>query len=201
MKSNMINAMFTPGDEWFFVKIYTGYITADEILLKVISPLSKFMLKEKCIDKWFFIRYEDEGHHLRVRFRLLNNNNISLLLERLNLKVNYYISSGLIWKIQIDTYKRELKRYGFDLINLSEEYFFINSQQIVEILKISKKFSIDRWKFAFPIVDSILEDFRFSLEGKYQMLKELNDSYLTEFDINKDSYKQFGSKHPIKYVL
>jgi len=57
---------FIIGDEWLYFKVYTGYKTADTLLTDTVFPLSQYLLKEKLIDHWFFIRYAGCGERYAV---------------------------------------------------------------------------------------------------------------------------------------
>ena len=67
---NMENRTFIPGSEWIYFKIYTGTKTADAILKNELYGFVSEMLKNKVIDKWFFIRYNDPDFHIRLRIHL-----------------------------------------------------------------------------------------------------------------------------------
>jgi thiopeptide-type bacteriocin biosynthesis protein len=62
-----IKRSFTIGEEWLYFKIYCGVKTANELLISVVEPLVTKLRKEKKITLWFFIRYSDPEHHLRIR--------------------------------------------------------------------------------------------------------------------------------------
>jgi len=66
----MENRTFIPGSEWIYFKIYTGTKTADAILKNELYGFVSEMLKNKVIDKWFFIRYNDPDFHIRLRIHL-----------------------------------------------------------------------------------------------------------------------------------
>jgi len=61
---NNIKRTFIPGDEWLYIKLYTGYKTADTILTEILPEIISKLKDEQLIDKWFFIRYYDPHYHL-----------------------------------------------------------------------------------------------------------------------------------------
>ena len=103
---------FILGDQWFYFKLYTGVKTADTLLLEVIQPLRQYLLENKLIDKWFFIRYSDPDFHLRIRFSLQNRQALGIVISKLNELVKPYLENKLISSMQVDTYSRELERYA-----------------------------------------------------------------------------------------
>jgi len=58
---------FIPGDAWVYYKIYTGAKTSDILLTEIIKPVAEKLIEQELIDQWFFIRYADPKHHIRVR--------------------------------------------------------------------------------------------------------------------------------------
>ncbi|MBK8924711.1 MAG: lantibiotic dehydratase [Crocinitomicaceae bacterium] len=66
---NELKRTFIPGSEWIYYKIYCGEKTAERILLELVYPLSTEICDTlKLAEKWFFIRYADPDHHIRIRF-------------------------------------------------------------------------------------------------------------------------------------
>jgi len=188
---------FIIGDEWLYFKVYTGYKTADTLLTDTIYPLSQYFLKENLVDHWFFLRYSDPHSHLRIRFHINENNNIAPIINHFNNAMQYYINQNLVWKIQIDTYQREIERYGADLIELSEQLFFLNSEMICKTIAIEVVNQDEnlRWLLGLKMIDALLTDFAFSLQDKQILLNTLQDNFGKEFGINTDFRRQFGQKY------
>ncbi len=103
---------FILGDDWFYFKIYTGVKTADTLLIELIEPLTKKIMDEGLIDKWFFIRYSDPEFHLRIRFRIKNKLKLSEIILELNKLLKPFIENRLVSTFQTETYSREIERYG-----------------------------------------------------------------------------------------
>jgi hypothetical protein len=125
---------FEPYSHWVYFKIYTGTKTADKILANELSKAIAKLQKQEIINKWFFIRYADPKKHIRLRFNLASEHSFNELNKTLNYYLSPLVQSSLIWKIQTDTYQRELERYGSDSMELSETVFFINSKNSIELL-------------------------------------------------------------------
>lgn len=125
---------FIPATEWLYLKIYAGVKTADIILDEAIQPLMKYFQENDYISKWFFIRYNDPKPHLRIRFKLNNIDDYSKILVKINEALQEYIESGEISDIVIDTYSRELERYGENTIEEAEILFYKNSEFTLQCL-------------------------------------------------------------------
>ncbi len=191
-----VKRVYTPGSEWIYFKIYAGYKTLDNILSQDISFVVNKLNKKCVIKKWFFIRYAEPDSHIRIRFLVCDVKYIGDVILLLHNRISNLVLSGFVWKIQLDTYNRELERYGYSLIEETESIFCFDSECILGILNqimISQNENY-RWMIALKMIDSLLSDFSFCLEDKLEMMKTVSDSFMTEFGFNKFNSKQFNSK-------
>lgn len=188
---------FIIGDQWLYYKIYTGFKTSDVILTEIIKPITTELLKNNLIDKWFYIRYSDPKNHIRIRFHCPENKNIFEVINKLNPYLKEYLMSDLIWNIQIDTYQREIERYGENTIELSEELFFHDSNMIVEFIDLieGEEGEEIRWLFCLKAINNFLDDFRYSNREKLNLLENLKIGYANEFDLTKAQRIQVNSKY------
>lgn len=188
---------FIIGDQWLYYKIYTGFKTSDVILTEIIKPIITELLKNNLIDKWFYIRYSDPKNHLRIRFHCSENKNIFEVINKLNPYLKEYLISDLIWNIQIDTYQREIERYGENTIELSEELFFHDSNMIVEFIDLieGEEGEEIRWLFCLKAINKFLDDFGYSNREKLNLLENLKIGYANEFDLTKAQRIQVNSKY------
>lgn len=188
---------FIPGDRWIYFKIYTGVKIADNILIKDISRIIYTLKKEQAVDKWFFIRYTDPDFHIRIRILVKELSDIGRIIDLFYHQFQYLVKSNQIWKIQLDTYNRELERYGDTLIEEAESLFHCDSECILSVLKLLDKFKDEnyRWMIALYIIDDLLSDFSLDLLHKQELLKGMSDSFKAEFGFNKFNSKQFNSKY------
>src|SRR5690554_4816518 len=193
----MIKRNFILGDEWLYYKIYSGAKTSDLTLTEVIEPVSKFLLNKNSIDKWFFIRYADPKHHLRLRFHYNDPKAVSEIINSLRPHFIDYANEDLIWKIQIDIYNRELERYGSKTMTLSETLFFQDSVAITEFLSLIEGDEGEnlRWLFGLRMIDVLLNCFSLSIKNKYMLLEHLKTGFGNEFGINRFLKKQLDDKY------
>lgn len=188
---------FAVGSEWLFYKLYGGTKTADELIAEVINPLVDSWLAKKYIDQWFFIRYSDPDTHLRVRFHFSDFSNMGRVITEFNEALQHYIDSGLLWKVQLDTYRRELERYGFEAISIAEEIFYHDSQNIADVLSMIEYDLAGekiRWLYALRAVDQFLIDFDRTLEQRRDIMENLRNGFGREFGMNKHLNKQIDKK-------
>ncbi|WP_343587331.1 thiopeptide-type bacteriocin biosynthesis protein [Flavobacterium sp.] len=188
---------FCLGSEWLYYKIYTGVKTSDFILLEQLEPIISNLLKKKIISKWFFIRYKDTDEHLRVRFLLPSNNHLPKVIKAFYPVFEKLMEENLIWKIQTDTYKRELERYGENTIEDSEFLFWKDSEMILRYISLKREFQKKEIPlfFSFCAIDSFLNSFSFTNFEKYTLMNNLQNSFKEEFSIDKDSKKQLDKEY------
>lgn len=190
---------FLPGSEWLYFKIYTGYKTGDTILIHKILPIISQLSALKLIDKWFFIRYSDPNFHIRLRFRVNDVLYYNQIFNLVSTTFEKTVDDGLISKIQCDSYNRELERYGDELIEITETFFCIDSDYILQLLKASSE-SLDpektRWCVSLRLIDDILIAFDFSLQNKRDFMLELSENFKKEFGFIAHTYtKQLNDKY------
>lgn len=181
---------FPPGTEWLYFKIYAGIQTVEMLMVQVLGPLAQALLLEKTIDKWFFIRYNDvDGHHLRIRFHG-KGDFYARVLHSTQTALEPYRDSNLIWKMQVDTYTRELERYGECYMDDTETLFFHDSQSVARLLAVVKNNPEDgilREKIALMGLDTLLGDFGYGLAQKLDFFDWLGEAFKKEFPFEDQS--------------
>lgn len=189
---------FVPGSEWIYYKLYCGSKTADEILTDIISPLTELLIDEGKIDSWFFIRYADPDTHLRIRFHIPDTTNSGQIMKLFLEHLQPYIKQNLIWRMQLDTYQREIERYGASTMLLSEQLFFHDSRisvQLLDLLSPDENGQQLRWLLALRCVDDLLNDFCCNLEDKLNLMHDLKTAFGQEFHVNKQLNKIIDRKY------
>jgi len=174
---------FVLGDEWIYVKIYTGKKFAEELLKNTIPELIEELKRSKLIKKWFFIRYQDPDNHLRLRFEAKSNDKITPIIALVNKIFKPYLQNRTISNIQYDTYQRELERYTPAFMGNSETLFFYESESVLACIK--EFSSNDRWQLAVQYIDSLLEISKFSLDQKIDFTNKMRLAFSKEFNYSK----------------
>jgi thiopeptide-type bacteriocin biosynthesis protein len=154
---------FPPGSEWLFAKLYTGFALTDELLLTAVGPVAQAALASGACDGWFFIRYGDPKPHVRARWhgepaRLRDE--VFSALERL---VSPWLEDGRVWRLQLDTYEREVERYGGDAgVRLAERLFAADSTAALALLSLLIEDAAGnvRWRVALLSVARLLADLK-----------------------------------------
>ena len=172
---------FAPGSEWLYAKLYTGNATADQVL-EAIAPVTADL------PAWFFIRYGDPQWHLRLRVHGEPRWLLGEVAPRLTAALQPLLDDGRVYRVQYDTYEREVERYGGPRgIDLAERWFHADSVAVLAILgQLSGDAGIDaRWRLAVRGVDQLLGDLGFELQDRLAIMRTTRDLFAREHRVEK----------------
>ena len=192
-----IQRSFLPGSEWLYAKLYVGTSTADAVLGEVIGPLVRAVLPTRAADSWFFIRYGDPQWHLRVRFHGTPARLLSEVLPALEAAAAPLLADGRLWRFQLDTYDREVERYGGAAgIGVLERMFHADSEAVLAIVEMLEgdEGADARWRLALIGTDLLLGDLGLDAEGKRRVLGRVRESFFREFGGGKPLRVQLDQK-------
>ena len=182
-----VHRTFVPGSEWLYAKLYTGHATSDQILTEVIGPLVAGGPGGRAAPPWFFIRYSDPHWHLRFRVHGDPAWLYGELLPRLTAQARAMLDDGRLWKLQLDTYEREIERYGGPIgIVLAEQLFAADSACVVDILgMLAGDAGIDaRWRLALRGIDQLFDDLAFDLAARLSIMRNARDAFAREHRVD-----------------
>ena len=164
---------YPPGSEWLYLKLYTGPALADRILRDALGHLLRRATSLGVIEGWFFLRYTDPHYHLRLRFRGAPSRLREELLPTLESELGDLVSRGLVWRVQYDTYEREIERYGGpESIGLAEQVFHADSEAVLRLMDVAGWADETlRDVLALRSLDALLADFGLGYEGKLALLR------------------------------
>ena len=182
-----MNRVFSLGSEWVYFKIYSGYKIADHILLEYLKEKIEQLQTEKYIKKWFFIRYNDPDSHIRIRFQVNKIEDVFQVIKELNPVFEEVLYKNYVWKVQNDTYLREIERYGIETIEDSETLFYFDSEMMLDYLSLKKNFENEKTQllFSFLSIDSFLNAFSLSTSEKLHLLNDMQQGFKKEFNATK----------------
>jgi thiopeptide-type bacteriocin biosynthesis protein len=182
-----------PGQQWVYMKIYTGIKTADHILHTVLGPMAKEMLAAGTISSFFFIRYRDDAHHIRFRVAVKDTADMAGVIASMNELLTPYIGADRIWKVQLDTYMREMERYGN--IGLAETIFHHDSLTCLDILQVvtAKGDENLRWMAGMAGVDNYLDLFGLTLAEKETFALRNWEGFQAEFGVDAALKKRLNT--------
>ncbi|OGX90174.1 lantibiotic dehydratase [Hymenobacter coccineus] len=188
---------FAIGSEWLYYKLYCGQLTADRVLMEAIRPLAAALRKQGLIDNWFFVRYADPDSHLRVRWHLPMPERVGEVICLVAEYLQPLSGDDAIWKIQTDTYRRELERYGGVAVLCAEALFGYQSEALLAYLATpaTEKVSSEPWLWGLGAIEDLLTAFGCSLAHKLALLQTLKEAYAQEFGMTKELKRQLDAKY------
>jgi thiopeptide-type bacteriocin biosynthesis protein len=193
-----LDRTFPPGSEWLYFKLYTGSATADQLLREKIGPLVAELFRSGAIDRWFFVRYGDPEWHLRLRFHGAPDALHAEVLPAIQAFATPLLAAGWLWRCQLDTYEREIERYGgAQGIVLAEQIFHVDSEaalEIIETLEAGDTGLDERWRLTLRGIDLLLDDFGFDLRTKLTALSKAHAEFAKEFHVDAKLKKQIGCR-------
>lgn len=188
---------FAPGSEWLYAKIYGGAATADRVLVEHLRPVLEQLSARGLIRQWFFLRYSDPDEHLRLRIQATPN----LLQHEVWPIVREALAAareaGLAGRVQLDTYQREVRRYGGPVgVQLAETWFAADSRAALALIAATPGGQGQdlRWRMALVGLDRMLDDLGFDLAEKARVARQARDGFAAEFGVNAGLRQQLSQK-------
>jgi thiopeptide-type bacteriocin biosynthesis protein len=177
--SASLKRRFIPGSEWLYFKIYTVEESTDKLLICCIHPLIKKLQKKQLIDKWFFLRYADPSDHIRLRLLLHEISYLGEIIGKVYKAILPFSKLNIIQNVQIETYNREIERYGESTMEVSETFFSINSDftsEVISAIQPAKSVKLFAYISIWG-VDSIYKAFNYNEETIISLTKSAIDQY------------------------
>jgi thiopeptide-type bacteriocin biosynthesis protein len=163
----------------------------------MVKPLVETAVGSGAADRWFFIRYGDPDWHLRLRFHGMPDRLHGEVLPALHAATAPLLAKGLLWRVQIDTYEREVERYGgAEGIVLAERLFHADS---MAGLALADLFAADgrgdlRWRLALFGMELIFNELGFDLATRRDVIRKARDTFAAEFRADASFKHQISTK-------
>jgi lantibiotic biosynthesis protein len=148
-----------PGSDWLYLKLYGPREDEDELLAGPVRELAEAAVRDGLASGWFFLRYGDPGPHLRLRFRGEPERLTGGLLPRLFQWAGRLVAAGGCDRFAVDTYEREIERYGGpEGMAAAEDLFAADSRCVAALLGCPREgLGLDRVGLAVLTTDDLLE--------------------------------------------
>jgi lantibiotic biosynthesis protein len=188
------NITATP--EWLYYKIYCGVKSADKILTDAIKPVTDILSGQNLQAQFFFIRFSDPLFHIRFRVRLVPGASVDTAVKLINEYIQPFQSSGHVWKVQTDTYNREIERYGSTTMEHAESIFHHDSAAVLSML--CETWGDDRehirWLWAMRAIDGLFEVFQIPVSDRMKICDAMRLSFASEFNADNFLREQINAK-------
>jgi thiopeptide-type bacteriocin biosynthesis protein len=186
-----------PGTEWLYAKLYCGESTADHVLREVVAPVVRDAIANGDAHQWFFIRYRDPDPHLRLRIagdpaRLLGG-----IVPALHRALAPLAERGAVRKLVLDTYEREVERYGGARgIELVEQLFWRDSEAVLGIIELLEGDAGGdaRWRLALRGIESLLDALGLSAEQRASVATNAKESLGREISADRNLWVSIGER-------
>jgi thiopeptide-type bacteriocin biosynthesis protein len=150
----------------------SGSASLDDVLVTV-GPLLAALEAAGRVERWFFIRYADPHTHLRLRVSGEPHVLLGQVLPDLERALRPLVESGIVWRVQTDTYERETERYGGPCgIELAEELFGVDSNAVLTLVTELRAMHMPhaRWMLSLASVDDLLAQFASATAARKALL-------------------------------
>lgn len=135
-----------PGSEWLYLKLYCPKYREDDLIGDYLLAFAGNAIAAELADSWFFLRYADPDGHIRVRFHGLPDRLSTHLFGHACRWADNMMGQGICTRMAIETYDREIERFGgVEGTALSERLFHEDSNAVARLVGILKS---DQWKDA-----------------------------------------------------
>lgn len=178
---------FLPGSEWVYLKVYAGAVVIDALLENWVGELVAKLSRRQLIRGWFFVRYADPETHLRLRF-CCTAGKVGTVFRMVNQwAARQAEADERIYRVQFDTYERELERYGHTTIAACEAWFGQDSASVLRLIALASQ-SASEWerlRLGCLAVYTLLTAWQKTLPDQIALVERWRDGFLTEFKADK----------------
>jgi thiopeptide-type bacteriocin biosynthesis protein len=186
-----------PGGECLYVALYTGSSTSDLILRELVGPFVDAALASGRARQWFFLRYADPDWHLRLRVFGSPSSLWGELFPELERRSREFLNRGMLSRISVLTYEREVERYGGEAgLAMAERLFHADSEAVLAIVRtLSGDEGADaRWRLTLRGMDTLLEDLGLSIARRLELARRLGSGFKAAVESDRAFEMQLGAK-------
>ncbi|GAA2803734.1 lantibiotic dehydratase [Kitasatospora sp. CM 4170] len=164
-----------PGSDWLYVKVYAARAFHEDVIGGPLRALTEFALNARLADGWFFVRYADPKPHLRLRFHGEPANLLGPLLAEVCDWASDLVAEGVCSHFALDTYEREVERYGGDRgLRAAEAVFGADSAAVCELVHLGRAPGLpyDRLTLAALSIDDLLDGLRMGPAARTELYRQ-----------------------------
>ena len=147
-----------PGSDWLFLRLDCPPVLQDDLIVDRLAAFAEFARSAALADDWFFIRYADPEPHLRLRLHGPPDVLRTQLLPQAIAWAQALVRDEVCTRFALDTYDREVERYGGpDGVELAERIFGADSRAVASLLGLEPDTpGLDRTALAVAGIDGLL---------------------------------------------
>lgn len=180
------------GSEWLYLELYMHPLAMSDFLNNEVRDLIKS--QRHLITKWFFIHYNDPQDHLRLRLKLKNPAQVSVILQCINQLMDISNKYGHLKKILIKGYEREIFRYGIEQMDMVEQFFFLDSN--LALSDISKSVE-HRYEFIVDFVQKLSARLFTDIEEQVIFFERMARLFAEEMKFDREHFKTINAAYGV----
>ncbi|MBL7706817.1 MAG: lantibiotic dehydratase [Taibaiella sp.] len=173
---------------WLYWEIFCHPSHTDNLLDIIQELLQDY---RPLIQQWFFIRYDKGGEHIRLRVKTYNVESNSQISARLMFLLSTAYKEGAIWDIKQCIYRRELERYGNDIIGAVEEHFYIDSEYAVTVL-LNELTDMHKYKLCIEVIKKASAQINVDSASLHAHMDSTLKAFEREHQLKADGFKQLN---------
>ena len=168
--------MKAPGSDWLYFKLYGASSLEDDLLTGPIRELTCWVRESAAAQRWFFVRYADPQPHIRLRFQGEPGVLADTLLPKALSWVRELVEKELCLRFALDSYEREIERYGgICAITAAEDLFFHDSEFALTALSfLEPRCPLQRYELAMVGLHALFRDLGWDLPRRAVFFKALD---------------------------
>lgn len=202
--------VFYPGSPWLYLKLYYGpglgsdgatrAFLDDDLLGRFLAPLIAELESSAQISDFHFVRYADPEAQLRLRLRPTQQTAMQLF-EMLAPRLTQEAQAGAFQRFTLDTYEREVDRYGGPaLIESAERLFTACSRLSLRLLHAYHRDRLEQdteLRLLLPVytLHTLLAGFGMDLLARERCLSKLRTSQLPVERLRPDQRSALDAKY------
>ncbi len=182
-----------PTSGCLYFRLNVSHLEADLFLKTELKTIVERLKSDFNLSKWFFIRYSDPQHHIRLRLFSGTKAFPAEMMEFCAGRFQQLTAAGGLEGFQLDIYEREIERYGGRYsIDLFEKMFEVDSEATLkwmsEICTLNGESDGLRLIFALRSLDFWLKDLKIS---EKEVISNLDFRFFPNSDLrNLEKYFQ-----------
>jgi lantibiotic biosynthesis protein len=182
-----------PGEEWVYLKLYAAISQHEELLAGPMRAAVHLLQERELLDRWFFLRYADPEPHLRLRFHAKDTTNIQPILAHVLPWSVQLARNGQIQRFSLDTYEREVERYGGpEAIDLLEQAFTVDSALVSDLIafQYAHRLNLDPLAVAVFALDHFFSSWGCTFQQRLDWVQQASEKYAwsTEYRSERKRY-------------
>lgn len=186
------NSWVAPGNEWLYFEIYISPYQSDLLLNQRISSFLQH--NRHLLNSWFFIRYSEDGDHIRLRLKLSKKQYGYQLINRLSEALTDELKSGIVSDIKLRVYRKEAHRYSPRLINQVEDHFCKDSKFVLSMLTAMLP-DMAKYKLCVAVMEAVAYSEIIPIEEYLTIARQIENHLSAEYNLSTDDYKEINKMY------